>query len=179
MQRIERVIEQAIFRSRWLLAPFYLGLIFALVLLFIKFAQQLFSFILGIGVANENDVILQVLTLIDLAFTGNLVLIVIFSGYENFISKIDVGSHDRPDWMTKVDFSGLKQKLMISIVAISAIQLLKAFMNVEKYDSERLAWLVGIHVVFVGSMLVMSLSDWLAASASSKSSYAPRRTETV
>ena len=84
------------------------------------------------------------LGLIDLAFTGNLVLIVIFSGYENFVSRIEAGEHDRPDWMTKVDFGGLKQKLMTSIVAISAIQVLKAFMNIEQYDTTQ-ARLAGRH----------------------------------
>ena len=112
-----------------------------------------------------SDVILGILGLIDLAFTANLVLIVIFSGYENFVSRIESDDHDRPDWMTKVDFGGLKQKLMTSIVAISAIEVLKAFMNVEKYGSIHLGWLVGIHVVFLMSMLVVALSDKLGEAA--------------
>ncbi len=90
-------------------------------------------------------------------------LIVIFSGYENFVSKIEAGDHDRPDWMTKVDFGGLKQKLMTSIVAISAIQVLKAFMNIDQVagspDSSKLAWLVGIHVLFLGSLLAVVIAD--------------------
>ena len=110
--------------------------------------------------------ILGVLSLIDLTFTANLVLIVIFSGYENFVSKIEAGDHDRPDWMTKVDFGGLKQKLMTSIVAISAIQVLKAFMNIDQQrgraDSTKLAWLVGIHVLFLGSLLVVVIADRLS-----------------
>jgi uncharacterized protein (TIGR00645 family) len=107
--------------------------------------------------------------LVDVAFTANLVLIVIFSGYENFVSKFDAGMHDRPDWMTKVDFSGLKQKLITSIVAISAIQVLKAFMNIDKYeDTTKLAWLVGIHIMFVVSLLVLSISDRLAADVTTK-----------
>ena len=161
MRSIERAIETVIIMSRWLMAPFYLGLIITLILLFIKFVQQLAGFIFTVGSINDSEVILQVLTLVDLAFTGNLVLIVVFSGYENFVSRIDTESHDRPEWMTKVDFSGLKQKLITSIVAISAIQVLKAFMNIEKYDNARLGWLVGIHVVFVGSMLVLAISDKL------------------
>jgi uncharacterized protein (TIGR00645 family) len=99
------------------------------------------------------------------AFTANLVLIVVFSGYENFVSRIDTADRDRPDWMTKVDFGGLKQKLMTSIVAISAIQVLKAFMNLEQYDGSKLAWLVGMHVVFLGSLLAVVLADRLANSA--------------
>jgi uncharacterized protein (TIGR00645 family) len=161
MRSIEHIIETTIFMSRWLMAPFYLGLLVTLFLLFAKFVQLLFSFIIGIGNATDNDVILQVLTLVDLAFTGNLVLIVVFSGYENFVSKIEVEGHDRPDWMTKVDFAGLKQKLITSIVAISGIQVLKSFMNIDNYDSTKLAWLVGIHVVFVFSMLILAVADWI------------------
>jgi uncharacterized protein (TIGR00645 family) len=161
----ETIIEVLIFNSRWLMAPFYVGLIATLFLLFIKFAALLFGYIVNINGMTDSDVILAVLTLIDLAFTGNLVLIVIFSGYENFVSKINTGDHDRPDWMTKVDFSGLKQKLITSIVAISAIQVLKAFMNIDKYggDNTKLGWLVGIHIVFVISMLVLAMSDRLSA----------------
>ena len=166
MRRLEVTIETILFQSRWILAPFYLGLAFCLLLLFVHFARQLFAFVVNIHVAGEADVILGVLGLIDLAFTGNLVLIVIFSGYENFVSRIDTGERDRPDWMTKVDFGGLKQKLMTSIVAISAIQVLKAFMNVEHYDNTKLAWLVGIHVLFLGSLLAVVVADRLSYSPS-------------
>jgi uncharacterized protein (TIGR00645 family) len=118
MHRIERVIEAVIFNSRWVLAPFYLGLIVSLVLMFVHFARQLAEFVLHIAGATESDVILGVLGLIDLTFTANLIVIVIFSGYENFVSKLESDDPDRPDWMTKVDFGGLKQKLLTSIVAI-------------------------------------------------------------
>jgi uncharacterized protein (TIGR00645 family) len=163
MHRIERVIETILFQSRWLLAPFYLGLVFCLVLLMIHFGRELFAFVLKIPTAKEADVILGTLGLIDLAFTGNLVVIVVFSGYENFVSKIEVeGGRDRPDWMAKVDFGGLKQKLMTSIVAISAIQVLKAFMNLDQageISNTKFAWLVGIHVLFLGSLLAVVLAD--------------------
>ena len=169
MRRIERIIEVVIFNSRWLLAPFYLGLIVSLVLLFVHFATQLFAFVVKMHVASESDVILGVLTLVDLTFTGNLVLIVIFSGYENFVSRIEAGDHDHPEWMTKVDFGGLKQKLMASIVAISAIQVLKAFMNLDKVaNAAVLGWLVGIHVMFVMSMLVLAIVDRLSTPSEEK-----------
>jgi uncharacterized protein (TIGR00645 family) len=102
-----------------------------------------------------------VLSLIDISLTGNLILIVVFSGYENFVSKIDPGGHpDWPDWMTKVNFGGLKQKLLASIVAISAIQVLKAFMNIDTvFEPGKLAWLVGVHLVFVTSAFMLALSD--------------------
>jgi uncharacterized protein (TIGR00645 family) len=163
MRKVELFLEWIIFQSRWALAPFYMGLALSLLLLLYHFLAQLFAFVLKVPFASESDVILGVLSLIDLAFTGNLVVIVIFSGYENFVSRIEAGEHDRPDWMAKVDFGGLKQKLATSIVAISAIQVLKAFMNIEHYDTAKLGWLVGIHVLFLGSLLAVVLSDRLAA----------------
>jgi uncharacterized protein (TIGR00645 family) len=173
MRKIEHAIETILFQSRWILAPFYLGLAFCLVLMLIHFGKQLFGFVIKIHMATESDVILGVLGLIDLAFTGNLVLIVIFSGYENFVSKIETDGHDRPDWMTKVDFGGLKQKLMTSIVAISAIQVLKAFMNLEQYDNIKLGWLVGIHVLFLGSLLTVVVADRLSDPGKPETEKAP------
>src|SRR5215207_10570824 len=166
MPNFERIIENVLFHSRWTLAPFYLGLAFCLLLMLFHFVRELIHFVVKLPGATESDVILGVLALIDLTFTANLVLIVIFSGYENFVSKFEKGDQDRPDWMTKVDFGGLKQKLMTSIVAISAIQVLKAFMNIDQAagapDTTRLAWLVGIHVLFLGSLLAVVIADRLS-----------------
>ncbi|MFT0877262.1 TIGR00645 family protein [Rhodopseudomonas palustris] len=160
--RVERGFETVLFNSRWLMAPFYFGLVISLAVLLYKFVMLLYEFIVHATIAKEADIILGVLSLIDVSLTGNLVLIVVFSGYENFVSRIDPGNHpDWPEWMTKVDFSGLKQKLLASIVAISAIQVLKAFMNIDSYDQTKLAWLVGIHLVFVASTLILALSDRL------------------
>lgn len=158
---LERGLEGLLFRSRWLMAPFYVGLVVSLLALLFKFGMLLWEFVLHVPQAKESDIILGVLSLIDVCLTGNLVLIVVFSGYENFVSRIDPGGHpDWPEWMTKVDFAGLKQKLLASIVAISAIQLLKAFMNLDAgVDQIKLAWLVGVHLVFVVSTLMLALSD--------------------
>jgi uncharacterized protein (TIGR00645 family) len=158
---VERALEGMLFNSRWLMAPFYLGLVVSLAVLLLKFVMMLWEFILHAAGASEADIILGVLSLIDVSLTGNLILIVVFSGYENFVSKIDPGGHpDWPEWMTKVDFAGLKQKLLASIVAISAIQVLKAFMNIDaSFDAQKLGWLVGVHLVFVISALVLALSD--------------------
>jgi uncharacterized protein (TIGR00645 family) len=161
MKRVERGLEAALFNSRWLMAPFYLGLVVSLVVMLYKFGLLLFEFIVHAPSAKESDIILGVLSLIDVSLTGNLILIVVFSGYENFVSRIDPGNHpDWPEWMTKVDFGALKQKLLASIVAISAIQVLKAYMNLDYgYDQTKLSWLVGMHLVFVVSTLLMALSD--------------------
>ena len=164
MRWLERQIETLIFVSRWILAPFYLGLCFCLLLMLFHFFRELVHFVAKIWTATEADVTLGVLALIDITFTANLVIIVIFSGYENFVSRIDTGEGDKPEWMAKVDFGGLKQKLMTSIVAISAIQVLQAFMNLDKsVDSTVLAWLVGIHVLFLGSLIALGIVDRLEA----------------
>lgn len=161
LKRVETGFESLIFNSRWLMAPFYLGLVVSLAVLLLKFCMMLWEFIVHAPGSKESDIILGVLSLIDVSLTGNLILIVVFSGYENFVSRIDPGGHpDWPEWMTKVDFGGLKQKLLASIVAISAIQVLKAFMNIDAaLDPQKLGWLVGVHLVFVVSTLVLAVSD--------------------
>src|SRR5437879_572618 len=161
LKRVETGFESLIFNSRWLMAPFYLGLVISLAVLLLKFCMMLWEFIIHAPGSKETDIILGVLSLIDVSLTGNLILIVVFSGYENFVSRIDPGGHpDWPEWMTKVDFAGLKQKLLASIVAISAIQVLKAFMNIDaQFDAQKMGWLVGVHLVFVVSTLVLALSD--------------------
>ena len=159
MRRIELIIETIIFQTRWILAPFYLGLAFCLLLLLYHFGVQIFEFVVKIPHASETDVILGILTLIDVVFTANLVLIVVLSGYENFVSRIEADDHDRPDWMTKVDFGGLKHKLMTSIVAISAIQVLEGFMHIGRLSDRELAWSVGLHLAFILSAVLLALMD--------------------
>lgn len=161
---VESLMERSLTASRWLLAPFFLGLALGLVILLVKFAQELFHLALGTATATEEEAILGVLTLVDLALTGALVLIVIFSGYENFVSRIDqTRARDWPSWMASIDFTSLKIKLMGSIVAISAIQLLKQFMAVRSASDRELLWSAGIHVVFVLSSVLLALSDRLSA----------------
>lgn len=157
---VERGIEKIIFSSRWLLAPFYVGLVAALLMLLVKFVQELWHFVSHGRTATEAETILGVLTLIDLTFTGSLIVIVVFSGYENFVSKIDIDeAEDWPEWMSKIDFTGLKLKLMSSIVAISAIQLLKIFMDLKNITDREIGWYVGLHLVFVISGLMFALTD--------------------
>ena len=148
------------------MAPFYLGLSAMLALLMVKFIQELIHIIPGVLAAKDTEIILAALTLIDLSLAGNLILMVVFSGYENFVSKMDVSDHeDKPDWMGKVDFSGLKLKLIASIVAISGIHLLKAFMNVAQVPRDDLMWLVILHMTFVTSGVLLALMDLLVVKA--------------
>ena len=145
MKRIEQFLELVIFSSRWLLAPFYLGLVLAIALLLVKFVKEFIHFVPLVFNAEAGEVIIGLLSLIDVVMIANLVLIIVLAGYENFVSRIDTGNHeDRPNWMGHVGFAELKMKLIGSIVAISGIELLKAFMYVESPD-QRAAGLEGRH----------------------------------
>jgi uncharacterized protein (TIGR00645 family) len=166
---VERILEAGLFGARWLMAPFYVGLLVALVSLLVVFVAEIVHAVPHLFEMKAEDAILLALSLIDLSLAGNLLLIVTFSGYENFVSKIDTGDdEDRPEWMGSVDFSGLKMKLIASIVAISAIALLRAFMRLaegEAIGDRTLGWLVGLHLTFVVSGVLMALMDWMGGRA--------------
>jgi len=135
MKAIENLLEKTMFASRWIMAPVYLGLIVCLIFLLYVFIHEIIVFIPLATSAGESGVILFTLNLIDLSLAGNLLLMVIFSGYENFVSKIDVANHkDKPAWMGKVNFANLKLKLISSIVAISGIHLLKIFLKIFQFN---------------------------------------------
>ncbi len=160
---LENLLERLLTASRWLLAPFFLGLALGIVILLIKFVQEFYHLAVRALSISETEAILGMLTLVDLALTGALVLIVIFSGYENFVSRIDHTTiRSWPAWMGSIDFTALKIKLLGSIVAISAIQLLKQFMAVKTASDRELMWYVVIHVVFVVSSVLLALSDRLS-----------------
>lgn len=167
MKLVENGLENIIFQSRWLLAPFYVGLVVSIVLLFVKFVQYLAHMIVNVVDYKMTDVIVQILALVDMSLVASLLLMIIFSGYEIFVSKIDVASHeDRPDWMGKVDFSGLKLKVIGAIVAISAIDLLKTFMdiseNISEGNSDVIMWKVIVHMTFVLSGVLFAIMDKIA-----------------
>ncbi len=157
---LERAVERFIFASRWLLAPFFVTLVLALFGLLLKTLQHVYEYALHFKDETEAGVILNTLSIVDLTLTGSLIVIVIFSGYENFVSKIDASQHpDWPDWMASVDFTGLKLKLLSSIVAISGIQLLRNFMNMAAVSDRDMGWAIGIHLTFVASSLLLALTD--------------------
>lgn len=164
MKRVENFLENSLFQSRWLMAPVYFGLVIAMAVLLFKFGKELLHMILHIGSADSGEIIVGVLTLVDVALIMNLLIIIIFSGYENFVSKLDLDDHeDRPDWMGHIGFSDLKIKVIASIVAISGIELLKAFMHVDNFSDRHLAWMIGLHVTFVVSGLAYALMDRLGS----------------
>lgn len=168
MSTLERWLENGLFGARWLLAPFYVGLIGAMLILLGVFLRELAGALpLALGMSVEQA-ILKTLTLLDLALAANLVLIIMLAGYENFVSKIDTAGHeDRPGWMGTTSFAGLKLKLYASIVAISGIQLLKSFMALghKGVDGSALAWMVGIHLTFVGTATFSALTDYWSSKA--------------
>ncbi len=164
MKRLEIQLESMIFTSRWLLAPFFIGLILAILALLVKFSKELLNLTLNVFSLSSDQAIISILTLVDTTLIASLMLIIIFSGYENFVSKIAFGEHeDRPVWMGKVGFSDLKLKLIGAIVAISAVELLKAFINADQLTTEIMAWKVGIHLTFVISGVLFALTDWIVA----------------
>ncbi len=155
-----RPFERALFASRWLLAPFYLGLVLALLFLLFDFARRITDLAMHIHDAEHDTIIIGILSLIDLSLMANLVLMVIFAGFESFIAKLHVGDHeDRLDWMGNVGFGDLKLKLMTSIAAISAIRLLESFMDVRDHDNHELGWTLGIHITFVISGLLLAVME--------------------
>jgi|TARA_B110000977_G_C10978461_1_gene455151 uncharacterized protein (TIGR00645 family) len=165
--QIEELIERGIFASRWFLAPIYLVLSISLLFISIKTIQELFHFVPSALDMEIKDMMLYILHIVDLALIANLVLMIIFAGYENFVSKIGVAndSEDKPSWMGQVGFSELKLKLIASIVAISGINLLEAFMDLSLITDRDLRWMIIVHITFIVSGVLLALMDFLASKA--------------
>jgi uncharacterized protein (TIGR00645 family) len=158
-----RYIQAAIFFSRWLIAPFLLGLLCCLFLLIYRFFADLFELTLQLSSLSWHDLVTGVLNMVDLALTANLILIVIFSGYENFIRRINAADHpDWPEGLTQVDFAALKQKLLGSVVGIASVDALAWYFDLEKYaDTSKLGWVLAFPLMFVVVMLLLAISDRL------------------
>jgi uncharacterized protein (TIGR00645 family) len=159
---MERLIETLMYRARWLLAPIYLGLSLALIALGIKFFQEVIHLLVHIIELKEASMVLIVLSLIDIAMVGGLLVMVMMSGYENFVSQLDVPEGgEKLSWLGKMDSSSLKAKIAASIVAISSIHLLKIFMDAEEVDNTKIMWYILLHLTFVGSAFAMGYLDIL------------------
>ena len=166
MKALQAAFERGLFASRWLLAPIAAGLaasLLVLLALFVRKLAGLVSIVLGAD-PTTGDIIVGVLSLVDVSLLGNLVLMVIFSGYETFVSRIETAGAERPEWMGQVGFGDLKLKLMASIVAISGIQVLEVFMQVHEISNRDLGWTVGLHMAFVVSALLLALMDRITGS---------------
>lgn len=164
-KRISTKLENALFWSRWLLSPLYLGLVVVLVLVIVRFGQDFYKLVMNMLGGDGHAFTIDLLALLDLVLLANLILIVIFAGYENFVSRIDAAheSVDRPHWMGTIDFSGLKIKLIGSLVAISVIELLKDFIHLGEAPEEKVGegtiWRVVIHLTFVVSGVLFAVMD--------------------
>lgn len=158
--RLEHFIERLMYASRWIMAPVFLGMSLILLALAIKFFQELYHFVPHIFEVDDSQVILKLLTFIDLTLVGSLTLIVMFSGYENFVSRLDISSEtEKLDWLGTHDYGSLKLKVATSIVAISSIRLLKVFMEVETTENDKMLWFVVIHLTLVLSAFIMGYLD--------------------
>lgn len=164
MKNAENALERTLFISRWLLVPFLVGLVLCAILLLFKFAGEVVHLVLEINAISEIDLVLGVLSLVDLTLMASLLFIIVFSSYESFVSKFDmIDSQDKPAWMGKVDFSALKMKVIGSIVAISSIELLKMYINLKNYGEQEIFWKVVIFIAFVASGVFFALMDRLSS----------------
>ncbi|SXV15845.1 membrane protein [Klebsiella pneumoniae] len=159
---MERFLENAMYASRWLLAPVYFGLSLGLIALTIKFFQEIFHILPHIFSVSESDMILTLLSLVDMTLVGGLLVMVMFSGDENFVSQLDINEgKEKLSWLGKMDATSLKNKVAASIVAISSIHLLRVFMDAKNVPDNKLMWYVIIHLTFVLSAFVMGYLDRL------------------
>ena len=159
-----RVIQAAVFWSRWLLAPFLVGLFCCLLLLIYRFFADFYSLAIRLPTLGWHELVVEVLNLVDVSLTANLVLIVVFSGYENFISRVKPNEHpDWPEGLVEINFSALKQKVLGSIVIIAAVDALAWYLDLEKHaDPAKLVWVIAFPLMFVAAMLILAIVDRIA-----------------
>jgi uncharacterized protein (TIGR00645 family) len=163
MQQIERRLQTMVLAGRWLMLPFFAGLLIAILLLLYKFGAELIGGFQRLPGASSAEVIVGVLNLVDYVLTANLILIVIFAGYDNFIGRLQAAKDVLPDGIIKVGFTDLKQKILGSIMALAAVEMLEVYMNLQTYpDTSKLGWLIGMQLTFVLSMLMLAIADRLA-----------------
>jgi uncharacterized protein (TIGR00645 family) len=158
MKRLELAVESIILASRWLLVVFYLGLALALAVYALSFGKKLVEFLTQVLILNDTETILKILGLIDAALVASLVVMVIISGYENFVSRFDANEGE-VHWLGTIDVGSLKVKVASTIVAISSIHLLQVFLNSATYSATQLMWLTLMHMAFVLSALLLAYID--------------------
>ena len=164
---MESLFEKLFYSARWILAPLFLGLSLALLALALKFFQEVWHVLPHVFELSESDLILSLLSMVDMGLVGGLIVMVLYSSYENFVSRLDLDEKDseRLGWLGKMDAGSLKNKVAASIVAISSIHLLRIFMNISTIENDKLLWYVIVHLTFVLSALVMCWIDLLTRKA--------------
>lgn len=169
MEKLEHLFERSLFSSRWLLIPFYVGLVLSIILLLIKFIEEFWHMASHVITVSAGELVIEVLHLIDLSLIASLLVIIVLSGYESFVSEIDLANNeDKPSWMGQLGFSELKIKLIGSIVAISAIDLLTVYLNMKDHTETELFWKVVMHLSFVLSGVLFAVMDKIAYSSKGK-----------
>ena len=164
---MESLFEKLFYSARWILAPLFLGLSLSLLALALKFFQEVWHVLPHVFELSESDLILSLLSMVDMGLVGGLIVMVMYSSYENFVSRLDLDEKDseRLGWLGKMDAGSLKNKVAASIVAISSIHLLRIFMNISTIENDKLLWYVIVHLTFVLSALVMCWIDLLTRKA--------------
>ena len=164
---MESLFAKLFYSARWILAPLFLGLSLALLALALKFFQEVWHVLPHVFELSESDLILSLLSMVDMGLVGGLIVMVMYSSYENFVSRLDLDEKDseRLGWLGKMDAGSLKNKVAASIVAISSIHLLRIFMNISTIENDKLLWYVIVHLTFVLSALVMCWIDLLTRKA--------------
>lgn len=159
----------SIFSSRWLQAPLYIGLIIAQAIYAFKFIEEVYHLVLQAGIKSENEIMLMVLTLIDIVMVSNLLIMVIVGGYETFVSRLHLESHpDVPEWLDHVNANTMKIKLAMALIGISSIHILKTFIGIEKNfgiekcQNDVIMWQIIIHVTFLVSALAIAYTSKVA-----------------
>jgi uncharacterized protein (TIGR00645 family) len=156
MKKFENALESLVFASRWVQAPMYIGLIVASVLYAYKFLVELVHITTHINSITEADLMMGILTLVDIVMVGNLLVMVVIGGYATFVS--------RPDWLDHVDAGTLKIKMAGALVGISGIHLLKAFIDISEKSERDVMWQVIIHGVFLFSAVMLAWTEKIMAS---------------
>jgi uncharacterized protein (TIGR00645 family) len=174
MKQIEIIIERVILASRWVLVVFYLGLTLALGLYAISFLKKLLSYFEKVTTLDDTEAILKILALIDASLVASLVVMVIISGYENFVSRFDEAEKNTElSWLGKIDAGSLKIKVASTIVAISSIHLLQIFLNVNQFENDKIMWLTIVHMAFVFSALLLAYIDKVIVAKADKPGKTP------
>ena len=165
---LEKNLEKSLFASRWFIAPIYVVLAISLGIITLKVIQEFAHVVPQLFSMTVREVLIFILHVVDLALVANLILMIIFAGYENFVSKISAAenSEDKPEWMGNVDFSDLKLKLVASMVAISGINLLEIFMDIKGSSDREVQWMIIVHLVFIVSGVLLALMDFIASKTS-------------
>jgi uncharacterized protein (TIGR00645 family) len=164
LRQLELFVERVILASRWLLVVFYVGLAAALALYAVSFGLKFLKIAVGVLTADEEEMILAMLSLIDAALVASLIVMVMISSYENFVSRFEEQTQDL-SWLGKMDSGSLKIKVASAIVAISSIHLRQVFMNVHQYENGKIMWLTLMHLAFIASAVFLGLLDRISGGA--------------